>query len=86
MLTLTCAATIVLAQDAAPTRGHIELRIDNPAGTLGPDWPLYCGVPLPKGSLATVRNARIVDSAGKPVPAQRGAAVSTPAQRRKPPP
>ena len=69
-LALICVPTIVLAQDVAPARGRIELGIGNPVGALGREWPLYCGVPLPKGSLASVRDARVVDSTGKPVPAQ----------------
>ena len=61
---------VVRAQDTAPTSGRIEMRIDSPAGALGPNWPMYCGVPLPKGSLTSTRNVRVVDAAGKPVPAQ----------------
>jgi hypothetical protein len=47
----------------------VELKSDTVVG-LGTGWPMYCGVPFPRGVLQDVGRVRIVTAAGAAVPAQ----------------
>jgi hypothetical protein len=52
------------------TAGRVGIQIDNVAGDLGSRWPMYCGVPVPRGALTDTRRLRMADSEGQEVPAQ----------------
>ncbi|MDQ3624826.1 MAG: hypothetical protein M3463_20485, partial [Verrucomicrobiota bacterium] len=52
------------------SEGHVELQLNDVIGDLGGDWPLFCGVPLARGSLTDPRHAGVVDADGRAVPAQ----------------
>ncbi|HEV7278864.1 MAG TPA: hypothetical protein VGN57_01520 [Pirellulaceae bacterium] len=64
---------------AGPHSGRVSLQIDNVVGELGDDWPIYCGVPLARGTLSDPRHARVIDAQGRPVPAQTRVMATWPA-------
>ncbi len=47
----------------------IAIQIDNPAG-LDRDWPVTCGVPFPRGMIASTDGLRVEDARGRAVPCQ----------------
>ncbi len=49
---------------------QVALKIDSPVAALGRAWPLYVGVPFPKDTFRDAQQARVIDAAGNPVPAQ----------------
>jgi hypothetical protein len=53
-----------------PGSARIELRVDSVVDGLGEAWPMYCGVPWPRGRLSDPRAVRVVDAAGEVVPSQ----------------
>ncbi|MBM4083984.1 MAG: hypothetical protein FJ272_04265, partial [Planctomycetes bacterium] len=66
---LSVLSTALRAQGATG-EGRIRILADNVAGGLGSDWPMYCGVPCPRGMLKDPRQVRVVDAQGQPAPTQ----------------
>ena len=54
----------------AQERERVALLIDNPVTGLGTSWPLYCGVPFPRGALQDPLRVRLVGDDGQNVRAQ----------------
>ncbi|MPY90785.1 MAG: hypothetical protein GEU99_23090 [Luteitalea sp.] len=48
----------------------VALHVDAPRFDGGKNWPVRCGVPIPRGELATAEQATLLDASGNPVPSQ----------------
>lgn len=59
----------IFAATGWPATGRVALLVSDPAG-LKAEWPLVGGVPFPPDALADAANVRVVDEAGREVPAQ----------------
>ena len=64
-------------------RGSVEERIvpvtfSAPPFAAGANWPVRCGLPVPRGELASPANAAVLDAAGKKVPSQSRALATWP--------
>ena len=66
----TWAFRVVAADRPTPKRERIRIRVRNPAGRRACRQPAYVGAVLPKGALASLDRARIVDAKGRELPAQ----------------
>lgn len=55
----------------AVQKGEVPILISKPVGlTQIKSWPVRCGVPFPRGTLASANNVRLVDASGQAVPLQ----------------
>jgi hypothetical protein len=57
------------------TRGSVDektvaIHFDAPVFGSGAAWPVRCGIPIPRGELASAQNATIMDAAGHAIPTQ----------------
>ncbi len=64
-----------LQRPAKLSRGSVEekrvtLRVQAPRFDGGKNWPVRCGLPIPRGELAAAERVELLDAQGKPVPSQ----------------
>ena len=57
---------------AAPARGSVEERrvAVKIAGPVVANWPVRCGLPIPRGELGVAANAMVLDAGGARIPSQ----------------
>ena len=71
-----CKSEVVqfVAQPRRAAKGHarrerVPLRVAEPTTAARPLWPVSSGVPIPPSALASASQCRLLDRAGRPVPA-----------------
>jgi len=67
---LVAAVLPTLSAMAGPFETITNLELKEPSGIPRANWPVTTGVPLPEGALENLGDAVLLDTDGKPVPAQ----------------